>query len=520
MDYQAYLEKLEPFKRHSTIGKVLGLMLFIMGLFLIFPGIYALFSGENVAPFLIPVPIMLILGLFMYLFFDQSRNFRTVQGLTLVAFAWLLLFIIGAVPYMMCGLSPLNAFFESVSGFTTTGSTILTDVNAYPVSLMIWRSLTQWIGGLVVILIFMYILPMFGMGRSFFSNELEGSGSSVFSVKMRSAAKSFMTVYVLLTLFNFILLLICQAGLRDALCLSFTTISTGGMICSNNSLADANIGIQLVTMVFMFIGGMNFYLHYKAISNKDPKEYWRNKEFKLLMVWFLAISLFLFIMYAYPKFQEFGFDLGECLVYYKDVLFTVLSMGTTSGFCVADYRQVGDMFLFTLLLVTFIGASAGSTGGGIKFGRLRLMVRFMNNNLKNMLRPNAVYSVKMDGQNIDDARVRSVTSVVILYIITVITATLILLTQGLSATDSLGLSISSITNMGLGWDNIGPFDNLDSLSAGIKLLLMVLMWLGRLEVTLALVFFTPAFWREARYSFRADFLTERQRRKNSRMKSQ
>jgi len=520
MDLQPYLDKLEPYKRHSTIGKVIGLMMVIMGLFLFFPGLYALFSGESVSPFLVPMPILLIIGSALYLMMDQSRNFRTVHGLTLVALAWLLLFIIGSVPYMMCGLSPLNAFFESVSGFTTTGSTVLTDVNAYPVSLMIWRSLTQWIGGLVVILIFMYILPMFGMGRSFFSNELEGSGSSVFSVKIRSAAKSFMTVYVLLTIANFILLLICQAGFRDALCLSFTTISTGGMICSNNSLADANLGIQLVTMFFMFIGGMNFYLHFRAITNKDIKVYFRNKEFKLLIVWFLAISVFLFAMYAIPKFQTYGFDFGECMQYYKDVLFTVISMGTTSGFCVFDYREVGDMFLFALLLVTFIGASAGSTGGGIKFGRLRLMIRYMNNSLKNMLRPNAVYSVKMDGQNIDDSRMRSVTAVVIMYIITVITATLILLTQGLSATDSLGLSISSITNMGLGWDTIGPFDNLDSLSAWIKIMLMILMWLGRLEVMLALVFFTPAFWREASYSFRADFLTERQRRKNMRMKNQ
>jgi len=520
MNVQAYLHKIEPYKRHSTIVKVVGMMMFIMGLFLLFPVFYALFSGENVAPFLIPVPILIIAGGAFYLLFDQSRNFRTVHALTLVALVWMLLFIIGALPYMMCGLSPLDSFFESVSGFTTTGSTILNDVHAYPVSLMVWRSLTQWIGGLVVILIFMYILPMFGMGRSFFSNELEGSGSSVFSVKIRSAAKSFMTVYIILTIANFILLMLCQASFRDALCLSFTTISTGGMICSNNSIVDANIGIQLVTMFFMFIGGMNFYLHFKAIISRDASVYLKNKEFKLLILWFVSISLFLFTMYAYPKIETLGFDLGECLEYYKDVLFTVISMGTTSGYCIFDYREVGDLFLFTLLLMTFIGASAGSTGGGIKFGRLRLMVRYMNNNLKNMLRPNAVYSIKMDGQNIDDSRIRSVTSVVLMYIITMITSTIILLSQGLSAVDSLGMSVSAITNMGLGWGDIGPFDSLESLSAGIKIMLMILMWLGRLEVMLALVFFTPAFWREVKYSFRADFLTERQRRKNNKMRNQ
>ena len=304
--------------------------------------------------------------------------------------------------------------------------------------------------------------------------------------------------YVMLSILNFVLLLIAQASFRDSLCLALTTISTGGLFVSNNSLMDMNVGIQLITMIFMFIGGVNFYLHFKAIYGKNPKAYAENKEFRLLVLWFLVVSLILFVLYVYPKIDTMGWAIALYLEEYKNALFTVISFGTTTGSSVVDYTQYSEISMFILMLVMLIGASGGSTAGGIKFGRIRIIIRFFSNTLKNVLHPNAVYTIKMDGENVDESRVLSAVSITLLYLITTFVALLILLSQGLSWVDSLGLAIGSISNTGVGFGDFGPGGTFTVLSEPVKIFLMFLMWIGRLEISLALVFFTPTFWKDVR----------------------
>ena len=488
---------------NSTEMKVLGGLMIMMSLTLLVPAAYAICFGEDPSIFLVPVIPLLIGGFVLMVLFGPSPNFRTVNGLILVALVWIEMFVIGAIPFLMAGMDPLNSFFESVSCITTTGSSLIADVYSWPESLMVWRSLTQWLGGIAVVIIFIYILPMFGMGRTFFSNELEGSGSSKFSMKLRNAAKSFILVYLGLTITNFILLMIFQAPFTDALCLALTTISTGGLLVSNTSLMEMNIWIQLITMVFMFIGGVNFYLHFKAIYGRKPKVYIENNELRMLGLWFLIVSLVVFVINVIPVIETVGFEIGVIAEEYKDALFTVISLGTTSGFSVRDYTEYSELTMFILIIVMIVGASAGSTSGGIKFGRIRILMRFFSNSLKNVLHPNAVYTVKVDGENVDDSRVLSAVSITLLYLLTTFLALIVLLASGLPWEDAIGLAVGTISNTGSGFGNFGPSGSFESLGSTVKIFLMFLMWVGRLEITLALVFFTPSFWHDVRFAFRS-----------------
>ncbi len=490
---------------HSTELKLVGGLLAIIGLTFIFPGIFAIFVGEDPSPFLYPAIPLVTTGAFLFLIFGPSASLRNVNGLIMVALTWLTMFGVGAIPYLIVGMSPVNAFFESVNGFTTTGSTTVGSVYYWPQSLMFWRALTQWLGGIAIVIIFIYMLPMFGMGRLFFNNELEGSGSSRFSMKMKNAARSFTLVYFMLSALNFIILLIIGTEIIDAICLSLTTISTGGISLSDTSLMESSFSLQAVTLVFMFIGGTNFYVHFKTIYGRDIKALLTNKEIRYMALYFLIIALILFLMKVGSLSVLFN-NYEDYFIQFWDILFTVVSMGTTTGASSFDYTQSSEIVMFLLIILMMVGASAGSTSGGIKFSRIRIVIRYFLNTLNNILHPNAVYSIKVDNESIDDTRVMSAVSVTLLYMVTMILSMFILMATGLNWVDSIGLAVGSITNTGVGFGNFGPTGDYDLLSTEVKVFLMLLMWIGRLEITLALVFFTPGFWRELRYAYRSSRL--------------
>lgn len=487
----------------STEMKLAGGLEVIIAVTFLLPALYALLIGEDFSYFIYPAIPLMIIGTIQFLLFAPSENLRTVNGLIMVALVWILMFFLGSIPYFLAGMSPINAVFESVNGFTTTGSSTVYSVGEWPESILLWRSITQWLGGIAIVIIFIYLLPIFGMGRTFFNNELEGSGSSQFSMRLQNAARNFILVYVILSLINFVLLIICQAPLIDAICLSLTTISTGGLLISDISLMDASTPVQIVTMVFMFIGGVNFYLHFKAIYGKKPREYLRNNELKILILYFLIASFIVFSLIFIPKLGSLGYDLNEMLVDYKNSLFTVISLGTTTGASVYDFTECSELLLFIFLVLMMIGASAGSTSGGIKFTRIRIVVKFFYNTLKNVLHPNAVYSIKVDNESVEDSRVMAAVSVTLLYILTAFIGMIVVMTQGYSWTDSIGLSVGSLTNTGVGFGNFGPLGTYEVLPDEIKIFLMLLMWIGRLEITLALVFFTPGFWSDLRMAYRS-----------------
>ena len=497
----------------STTLMILGLVEIIFSLTLLIPAAFALYYGEDPLPFLIPVPFLLAFGLVQYSVSVQSRGFRTVNGLLLVALVWLIIFAICTLPYMIYGLDPMDAVFESVSGVTTTGMSVLGDLTQYPMSLLIWRSMTQWIGGITVVLIFLYFLPMVGYGRGLFANELAGYGSSEFTQRTSKAAKSFILVYLFLSLINFLLLVLAGVQLIEALCLTFTTISTGGLTIINSNMIGYSDIVQWITVLFMFLGGTNFYLHFRAIYLRERHVYRRNSEFRMMVVWFIAIStvIFLFKISAQVKAGN-GLDVGNLYDSFKNVLFTTVSLGTTTGYYTEDFTTWPSQCMLILMTVALIGTSSSSTSGGIKFSRLRIIFEFVKNGFRGIMHANAVYSVKMDGKSVDDSVVRSALVVFVMYMATLMIGAVIVMFYGYDMVDSFGLSISVISNGGMGFGNFGPTGNFTDLESSLKAILTILMWIGRLEIVTALILFTPGFWKDV-------WLNSRARRNGKRSRS-
>ena len=357
----------------------------------------------------------------------------------------------------------------------------------------------------MIIIVFLYMLPLFGIGRNVFTNELSGSGSSNYSMKMRNAAKSFIYSYALLSLINLVLLLVCRMDPLEAFCLMCTTISTGGLMCTNDSMMSYSDAIQIITILFMFLGATNFYLHYRAIHRKERGVYRKNSEFRTMLWWFLGIS---FIVYL---FVVTGSDtpvvgLEGHYEAFKNALFTTVSLGTTTGLYVDDFTLYPEQCIFLLMMVALIGGCSGSTSGGIKFSRLRIIYEFLKNSFGKVVHPNAVYDVKMDGASVDTETVQSVLTIFLLFVASIIVGTILILLIGITQPtvtgaeidiiDSFGLAISTISNGGMGFGNFGPTGNFAGLEDQLKIVLIVMMWIGRLEIVTALVLFTPGFWRE------------------------
>ncbi|MDO5861290.1 MAG: potassium transporter TrkG, partial [Thermoplasmata archaeon] len=425
----------------NTTVRLLGLVEMMFAVLLLVPALIAVIYAEDPLPFLAPVVPLLLLGFLQYMTCTESRNFRTVNGIILVALVWVLMFAICSVPYLLSDIDPVNAIFESVSGVTTTGITAIGDLEYQDYSLLVWRSMTQWIGGITVVIIFLYFLPMVGFGRSLFQNELAGSDNSNFTQRTSKAAKSFIFIYMFLSLINLVLLLLLQVHPIEALCLMFTTISTGGLMMFSSSMAVYSDPVQWVTILFMFLGGTNFYLHYRTIYLREKKVYRRNSEFRMMIVWFLAISVILFLFMTETSVSN-GEETTWSSVYttFKNVIFTTVSLGTTTGFYIEDFTLWPSQCMILLMLVAVIGASTSSTSGGIKFSRIRIIYEYIKNGFRGIVHKNAVYAVKMDGRTVDDSMIQSTLVVFMMYMITLTIAAVIFMIYGYNIVDSFGLS--------------------------------------------------------------------------------
>ncbi len=469
----------------------------IFSVTLLFPAMWAYIYGEDALPFLAPIAPLFLIGSFLYLTFGNTRNFKAVNGIVLIALAWVLMFAICSLPYLYYGVDPLNAVFEAVSGLTTTGMTVLGDIETYPMSLLIWRSLTQWIGGITVVLIFLYFLPVLGIGRGLFANELSGSGSSSFTQKASKAAGSFIVIYASLSILNFILLRIFGVPTVEAMCLMFTTISTGGLMIFNSNMSVYSDPVQWTTVAFMILGVTNFYLHYRAIYLRERGTYRSNSEFRVMMLWFTIISLIIAVFIIHESNPDFtGLTIEGTYEVLKNTIFTTVSLGSTAGFYIEDFTLWPSQCTILLMIVAVIGASAGSTSGGVKISRLTIIYSYLRNGFRTIINSNAVYSVKLDGSSVDEGIVRSALLVFVMYVATFLIGAMLFMIYGFDMVDSIGLAISSISNGGMGFGHFGPTGDFASIAAPVKSLLIVLMWMGRLEVVTAVLLFTPGFWKE------------------------
>lgn len=414
------------------------------------------------------------------------------DGFGVVTIGWLLVACVGALPYLFSGTIPefVPAVFETVSGFTTTGATVVTDVEALPRGILFWRALTHWYGGMGVLVLCVAILPFLGVGgMQVYRAEMPGPFKDRLTPQIATTAKLLWGVYLLLTLAETLLLKwVGGMGWFDSVCHSFATIATGGFSTRNASLgAYDSPAIDLIVTFFMFISGVNFSLHHLALTRK-PGCYFKDPEFK-------AYALVLLVCGAFVAFNAWGAgaaSLGRCL---RDGFFTATSLMTTTGFCTADYDQWPNASRFVLMLLMFIGACAGSTGGGIKVVRLVVVVKSVLRETKIFMRPTAAIKVKLGDRPVEPEIVSHIGAFFMIFVLVFALASFLMTfyTENLeTATSSV---IACLGNVGPGLDAVGPTRNFGAIPHGGQTVLIACMLLGRLELYTALMLFMPGLWK-------------------------
>ena len=455
--------------------------------------IFNIINDEAFEPFLYPILVCVGIWLLILATFQLPDIVRPVDGLAMVGVMWIVAIAVGSVPFIMSGMDPVDAIFESTSGITTTGSTILEDFDAWSSGILLWRSMMQWIGGIAIIIIFMLIMPMIGFGgRELFGNETSGSGSVNLSIKLRDAAKQFIMIYLILTAVLITLLLILGMDFYEGFCLALSTISTGGFMCKSDSVISYSAVIKFVVMVFMFLGGTNFYLHFKAIYRRNSKGYARNEEFRfMLLLNLIFIALAFFIVFA-----ETNVFSHDGLLNFVDVAFNVVSASTTTGFVASNYDEWVPTAVAVLFVSMIIGGSTGSTSGGLKVGRLLITLKYAYNGLKEMLHPRAVYDVRLNKSSVDTSTISASITITLLFFFTIIVGASILMLTGMDFLSAMTTMVANLTTFGPAAGEYGAIGSYQSVDWFTKLFLCVIMWLGRLEILTGLILLTPGFWKE------------------------
>ncbi|HKM09405.1 MAG TPA: TrkH family potassium uptake protein [Candidatus Methanomethylophilaceae archaeon] len=483
----------------NTVLYSLGYILLLLGVALTVPLVLSFYYGDNPLMFLIPMAVTLTLGLFISFMFREGEDvLQATSGILLIGGAFLIMFLVCSIPYIIFGMPVLDSIFESMSGVTTTGFSMVSDFDSFPQSLFLWRSLTQWIGGVSVLLVFLYMLPIMGLGgKGFFINEMSGSGGKNFSNRLKDSVKSFLFIYVLLTIILFIVLIFLNTSALDSGCMTLSTVSTGGFMNNAHSLSDYSSAVRAVVVLFMFLGGTNFYLHFKGIYKGNIVSYVKNTEFRWTLYWFIGIALLITGLLVNAS---GAMGVNEVLKTLGDSLFTVISIGTTTGHTVLDYSDLAvwsvPLCATLLMIVAFVGGMSGSTASGVKMYRLVIIGKYIKNTIYKTLHPMAVYDVKVDGSSVEESSVINAFVTLTLFVLTLGIASVILMVAGMSPEDSLGLAISSASNSGAALGSLGPYAALYTLDPLVKVVMMVVMFLGRLEIATALLFFMPGFWRE------------------------
>ena len=473
---------------NNTI-RLMGVIEIVLGISLLVPAVAALYYGEDTMVFLYPVPFLLILGTLQYFLFRRGKAIKPAGGLLMIFLAWWITFFVSSIPFYLSGFSYVDSLFESVSGFTTTGISVIAGAGT-PQSILFWAALTQWAGGIAIVLVFLFLIPMMSIGgRTFVNNELVGSETHNFSLKVRSIVGNFISIYILLSVVEAVLLMISGVGPFESVTMMFSTISTGGFMAVGNSMQDYPFAAEVIVLAFMFLGGTNFYLHYRFLIKRDTTAYRTSQEFIWTVIWFLLATVVLLAIIVISSDNISSIDPGNTV---WNTLFMVVSMGTTTGYQVVD-NPVWPMAAYIIFwMVMLFGSMSGSTSGGIKIYRLLIIASFISNGVYRMFHPRSVRNVRMDGYTVNEDAVVSVIIVIIMFIgILVFSAIFFLVSEpGLSMTGSLGLSMSAITNTGAVVETAA----FPTLTVASKIFMTFLMWVGRLEVVIALLIFSRTFW--------------------------
>ena len=420
-----------------------------------------------------------------------ERQLTRRDGYVLVSFAWVAFSLFGMLPFYIGGYIPdiADAFFETMSGFSSTGATILDDIESLPHGILFWRSMTQWIGGLGIIMFTIAVLPIFGVsGLQVFAAEASGPTHDKVHPRIGITAKWIWSIYTGITTLLVCLLMLGGMDWFDSICHAFATTGTGGFSTKQASVAYYNSPyIEYVISIFMFISGINFTLVLLFVNRKF-KKFIGNAELKFYfgsVVLFTAV-IAIVLYYTSPMGMEESF---------RKSLFQVISLQTSTGFATDDYMQWTPVLWGLLTIIMLMGACAGSTTGGLKCIRMVILTKVSQNEFKHILHPNAILPVRINKQVISPSIVSTVLAFCFIYISIIVIGTLLMMAMGVGAEESMGCVISSIGNMGPGLGETGPAYSWNALPDAAKWLLSFLMLLGRLELFTVLLLFTPDFWK-------------------------
>ena len=476
----------------SIMQKVVGIMLLLFSVTLLIPLVVSLlYTDGNHYTFIYSFIVILIIGLLLYLPNMSAKNdIKTKEGFLIVVLFWIILSLVGSLPFMLdkqLSLSFIDAFFESVSGWTTTGATIITNLDSLSPSILIYRQELQWLGGMGIVILALAILPMLGVGgMQLYKAESTGPiKDNKISPRIAETAQSLWSIYLGLTIACAFLYYIAGMSAFDAIGHSFSTIAIGGF-----STHDLSIGyfenslVELICIFFMFISAINFILHYLSLSSKNLVCYLKDSEF---ITYLSIITGLLIVMVLYIE------GSGNDKILLQDIVFQTISFVTTSGFTTTSFDTWPTFIVTTLILISFIGACAGSTGGGLKVIRVLLLFKLLKKELLKILHPTAEIPVRINNSPINDNLSGTLYNFFIFYIISYLFLSFLLLLSGLDVTTSFSTVASCINNLGpaLG-DAVYNYSNLNVFS---KFILSFAMILGRLEIYTLLIVMTPYFWK-------------------------
>jgi trk system potassium uptake protein len=478
----------------KTTLRILGILLMVEGFFMWLSVLVALLYGEDDAVhFLISGAITASVG-FAGFFLTRKAKLEVTKrdGYVIVTSGWLFFSFFGTLPFILTGAIPnfTNAFFETISGFTTTGASILNNIEELSHGILFWRSLTQWLGGMGIIVLTLVILPVLGIGgMQLFAAEVPGPVPDKLHPRIKETAKRLWGIYVIFTVAEILLLWAGPMNLFDSICHSLTTMATGGYSTKQASVAYWDSAyVHYIITLFMFLAGVNFTLSYFAFHLRF-KKIWKNEEFRYYLGFIVAFTLI--IAAGLLLSSERGVEES-----FRTSLFQVVSILTTTGYATDDYLLWMPALTMLIFILMFFGGSAGSTGGGPKIMRIVILIKNSTQELKRLIHPNAMIPVRLNKVAVDNVVVTNVLAFLAFYAVIAITSIIVMSFLGNDFETSIGAVAATLGNIGPGIGGVGPAFSYSEIAPAGKWFLSFLMLVGRLELFTVIVLFSPVFWKE------------------------
>ena len=480
--------------RIKIVLHYLGLLIATLGIFMLIPLGFSLFYREpDSLAFVISMSLSIVPGLLLWRLTPIGEGrLSQREAIMLVAGGWILASAFGTLPYALAGTFPsyLDAYFETMSGFTTTGATVLASIESQPHGILLWRSLTQWLGGMGIITLFVALFPMFGIGAAHLVEaEMPGPQAERLTARFRDTAKTLWLLYFGFSVLEFISLWLAKMPVFDALAITFSTMPTGGFTPTTASIgAYNNIFIEGIIIFFMMAAGVNFGLYYFLLWKRQPGRLFGNSEFRLYITLLIGSSALIVLNLT----MSMGLPIGEAFRYSS---FQTVSIMTTTGFATTDFNVWPAFAKSALFILMVIGASAGSTGGALKVTRLLVLAKYAYRRLLLFFNPRAVIPLKVGGNTLSEGIVSGIIGMSILYFAILIGGSLVMSALGLDQVTALSSVAATLGNVGPGLGLVGPTATYLWIPPLGKIVLIICMLVGRLELFTVLVLLTPSFWK-------------------------